>query len=86
VNNDFMAYTSDHGIIHQTTCLGTPPQNGVAKRKNQHLLEVVRSMMFQMNVPKYMWSEAMMTTAYLINRMPSRILGMKSPAKLLLEQ
>nr|AAP21414.1 putative polyprotein [Oryza sativa Japonica Group]ABF99446.1 retrotransposon protein, putative, unclassified [Oryza sativa Japonica Group] len=72
------------GIIHQTTCPGTPPQNGVAERKNRHLLEVARSLMFQMNVPKYLWSEAVMTAAYLINRMPSRILGMKSPAELLL--
>ena len=50
VNNDFGVYTSDHGIIHQTTCPGTPPQNGVTERKNRHLLEVARSLMFQMNV------------------------------------
>nr|ABG22578.1 retrotransposon protein, putative, unclassified [Oryza sativa Japonica Group] len=37
-----------------------------------------------MNVPKYLWSEAVMTAAYLINRMPSKILGMKSLAELLL--
>jgi hypothetical protein len=37
-----------------------------------------------MNVPKYLWSEAVLTTTYLINRMPSRILGMKSLAELLL--
>jgi hypothetical protein len=43
-------------------------------------------MMIQMNVPKYLWSEAVMTVVYLINRMPSRILGMKSPAELLLGQ
>ena len=86
VNNDFGVYTSDHGIIHQTTCSGTPPQNGVAERKNRHLLEVARSLMFQMNVPKYLWSEAVMTAAYLINLMPSRILGMKAPIELLLGQ
>jgi len=40
--------------------------------------------MFQMNVPKYLWSEAVMTAVYLIHRMPSRILGMKSPAELML--
>nr|ABA94321.1 retrotransposon protein, putative, unclassified [Oryza sativa Japonica Group] len=84
INNEFVSYVSDEGIIHQTTCPGTPPQNGVAERKNRHLLEVARSLMFQMNVPKYLWSEAVMTAAYLINRMPSRILGMKSPAELLL--
>ena len=84
VNNEFRSYLSDQGIIHQTTCPGTPPQNGVAERKNRHLLEVARSLMFQMNVPKYLWSEAVMTATYLINRMPSRILNMKSPAELLL--
>ena len=46
VNNDFGAYTSDHVIIHQTTCPDTPPQNGVAERKNRRLLEVARSLMF----------------------------------------
>jgi len=85
VNNDFWGiYTSNDEIIHQTTCPGTPPQNGVAERKNRHLLEVARSLMFQMNVSKYLWSEAVMTAVYLINRMPSRILGMKSPAELML--
>jgi len=58
----------------------------VAERKNRHLLEVTRSLMFQMNVPKYLWSEAVLTAAYLINRMPSRVLGMKSPAELLFGQ
>ena len=86
VNSEFGAYLSDHGIIHQTTCPNTPSQNGVVERKNRHLLEVARSMMFQMDVPKYLWSEAVLTSAYLINRMPSRILGMKSPSELLLGQ
>jgi len=84
VNNVFGAYLSEQGIIHQTTCPSTPPQNGVAERKNRHLLEVARSIMFQMNVPKYLWSEAVLTAVYLINRMPSRILGMKSPVELLM--
>jgi hypothetical protein len=86
VNNVFGSYLSEHGIILQTTCPNTPPQNVVAERKNHHLLEVARSIMFQMNVPKYLWSEAVLTAVYLINPMPSRILGMKSPLELLLEQ
>jgi hypothetical protein len=44
------------------------------------------SLMFQMNVPKYLWSEAVLTAMCLINRMPSRILRMKSPVELLLGQ
>jgi hypothetical protein len=40
--------------------------------------------MFTMNVPKFLWGEAVKTVTYLINRMPLRILDNKSPAKLLL--
>ena len=39
--------------------------------------------MFTTNVPKFLWSEAVMIATYLINRTPSRILGMKSPCELL---
>src|SRR6266498_4637233 len=37
VNNEFRSYLSVEGILHQTSCPGTPPQNGVAERKNRHL-------------------------------------------------
>jgi transposase InsO family protein len=40
VNKEFSAFLSDHGILHQTSCPDTPPQNGVAERKNRHILEI----------------------------------------------
>ncbi|XP_073102487.1 uncharacterized protein [Elaeis guineensis] len=43
INQEFRAYLHTHEIIHQTTCIDTPAQNGVAERKNQHLLEGTRS-------------------------------------------
>ena len=39
--------------------------------------------MFAMNVPKYLWTEALMTAAYFINRMPSRVLEHKTPIECL---
>jgi hypothetical protein len=42
----------EHCIIHRITCADTPQHNGVAERKNQHLLEVTRSLMIDMHVPK----------------------------------
>ena len=84
VNQEFEQFLVSSGIEHQTTCVNTPEQNGVAERKNRHLLEVARSLMFTMNVPKFLWGEAMKTTTYLINRMPLRVLDNKSPAELLL--
>lgn len=35
------------GIVHKTSCNYTHPQNGVAKRKNRHKLEVTCALLFQ---------------------------------------
>ena len=83
VNKVFTEYLSNCGIIHQTTCPGASEQNGLAERNNRHLLEVTRCLMMAMNVPKFLWSEAVMTAAYLINRMPSRVLNYKTPIECL---
>ena len=34
-----MKYLSNHGIMHQTSCVGTPRQNGIAERKNRTIME-----------------------------------------------
>lgn len=39
-----------------------------------YLLEVTKSMLFEMKVPKIFWSNAVLTTCYLINHMSSSIL------------
>jgi hypothetical protein len=39
--------------------------------------------MLAMNVPKFLWSEALMVTRYLMNKMPSRVLGYKTPIECL---
>ncbi|RVW63312.1 Retrovirus-related Pol polyprotein from transposon TNT 1-94 [Vitis vinifera] len=65
-------FLAQEGIVHLSSCVDTPQQNGIAERKNRHLSEVARSLMFSMNVPKLFWGQAVLTAAYLINRMPSR--------------
>ena len=53
----------------------TLQQNGVAERKNYHLLEVVRSLMLTSSTPNRYWGEAVLTASYLINRLPSKVLN-----------
>ena len=73
----------EKGILHQSTCRDTPQQNGIAKRKNRHLLEVGRALMFHMNVPTHLWGDAILTSCYLINRMPTRVLNYATPSQTL---
>ena len=44
-------FNDESGIIHQTSCVKTPQQNGIVERKHQHLFNVTRSILFQSNLP-----------------------------------
>lgn len=44
----------------------------VSERKNHHLLEVARTLIFTMHVQKSIWGDIVLTAAFLINRLPSR--------------
>jgi hypothetical protein len=78
MTGNLVMYFCKQGIIHQTTCVDTPQQNGVAEWKNQHLLKVTHSFMLDMHVPKSHWGDALLTATYLINRMPSWVLDFKT--------
>ena len=50
---------------------GTLEQNGVAERRNQTLMDMVRSMISGTKFPQSFWGEALQTVMYLLNRVPS---------------
>jgi len=78
MSNDFQSFLQTKGIISQRSCSYTPQQNRVAGRKNRHLLDVVRTLLIETSIPSKFWVEALTTTTYLINRLPSQILSLKS--------
>ncbi|KAM7531655.1 hypothetical protein LguiB_035065 [Lonicera macranthoides] len=79
MSTELQAYFKLHGIIHQTTCPYTPQQNGVAERKNRHLLEIVRASLIGANAPTSYWGEALSSAVYLVNRIPSAVLDFQTP-------
>ena len=52
-------------------------------RKNKHLLEVARALMFRRNVHKIYFIDVVLIATYLINHMPSKAIDMKSPIDVL---
>ena len=83
LSTHFSDYLSSHGILHQSSCAYTPQQNGVAERKNRHLVETARTLLLHHIVPQRFWGDAILTACYLINRMSSSVLGDQVPHSLL---
>ena len=71
LSQHFQTFMSSNGILYQTSYPHTPQQNGVAERKNRHLVEITRTLLLHGNVPLRFWGDAVLTACYLINRMPS---------------
>ena len=46
MSEQFQSFMLQNDILHQTSCVNTPSQNGVAKRKNKHLLETAQALLF----------------------------------------
>ncbi|KAH9762156.1 hypothetical protein KPL70_000706 [Citrus sinensis] len=78
-NQEFNSYCADHGIARHRTVRLTPQQNGLAERMNRILMDRVRSMMIQSQLPKGLWAETLLTASYLVNLSPSAALDFKTP-------
>ena len=79
VLEQFQSFMLQHDILHQTSCVDTPAHNGVAERKNRHLIETARTLLFHMHVPKHFWADVVSTACFFINRMPSSVLNWDTP-------
>lgn len=76
---EFREFCDKTGIQRHLTAPYTPQQNGVVERRNRTLLEMVRSILKHMEVPNYLWGEAVRHACYLINRVATRTLSDQTP-------
>jgi len=83
ISNKFCEFITLDGTIHQTSCINTPEQNGVAERKHKHIVEMVCSLLLSTFVPSEFWGEVVLTALSLINIISSSyILGFSHFKKL----
>ena len=66
-SHEFELFCNDRGIKRQTSAPRTPPQNGVAERRNRSIMDCARTLMMEKSVALKYWKEAMSSTIYTLN-------------------
>ncbi|GKB76908.1 retrotransposon protein, putative, ty1-copia subclass [Tanacetum coccineum] len=72
MSQEFLDHQKEHGIIAHRTPPYTPQHNGVSERRNKTLLDMVRSMMSQITIPKSFWDYAFESAARILNMVPTK--------------
>lgn len=54
-SRQFEDYYDETGLQHHFTAPFSPQQNGVVERRNRTVIEMIRSMLISMEMPKTLW-------------------------------
>jgi transposase InsO family protein len=63
---EFSIFCEENRIIHQMTAPYTPQHNGLAKRKNWTLVDMVNAMLLNANLPNNLLGEALLTACHIL--------------------
>lgn len=66
--NEFNNFFIERGIKRQVSALGTPQQNGIAKRRNRSIIDYARTLMIEKNIALKYWKEAINIVIHTLNR------------------
>ena len=63
-SKEFVRFCRDVEIKRELTTPYNPQQNGVAERKNITIMEAMKTMIHDQDLPMHLWEEAARTTVY----------------------
>ena len=81
-SNEFARLLANDGILHQKTVAHTPEQNGIAERKFRAVLESMRTLKHNTEIPDHLWKELAATAIFYLNRTPAARTATKTPLEL----
>lgn len=67
ISHMFKEFLASKGIVHQLSCPYTPQQNGLAERKNRHLIETALALLTTAKLPLMFWFYVVTHATFLIN-------------------
>jgi hypothetical protein len=71
------------GISHLVSCAHVHQQNVPVERKHRNIVEMGLSLLAFVSMPLKYWDEAFLTSLYLINHLPTKIIDSQTPMECL---
>jgi transposase InsO family protein len=81
-SREFVNFCKDVGIKRELTIPYNPQQNGVAEINNITIMEAVKTMIHDQDLPMNLWAKPTRTTIYVHNRLSHNALGFKTPKEM----
>lgn len=78
-SNEFEEFFKDQGICRKLTVAYTPQQNGVTERKNRTVMNAVRAVLNERQVPRVFWPEDVRWCVHVQNRSPTSAVDHRTP-------
>jgi hypothetical protein len=72
ISNEFDLFCTEHGTIHERMPPYSSQSNGVGKRKNRTLNDLVNSMLDTTGLSKSWWGKVLLTSCHVLNRVPMK--------------
>jgi hypothetical protein len=72
VSRPFVRFLWENATVAQYLLPGDPQHNGVAKRRNHTLMDMVRSMLSYSMLPISLWMYDLKTIIHILNPVPSK--------------
>jgi transposase InsO family protein len=81
-SNEFGRFCIDVRIKRELATPYNPQQNGVAERKNRTIMEAVKTIIHDQDLPMHLWDEVARTTIYVQNKLSHSALEFKTPEEM----
>jgi transposase InsO family protein len=78
-NSSTRTFLLSKGAQLRMSCPYTSPQNGKVERIIHTINNVIRTLVIQASLPGRYWVEGLHTTVYLLNRLPTKTIGVACP-------
>jgi len=79
IDKNFIDFCAKEGIKREWTTLYNPKKNGVAEWKNRTIVGATNNMLYDEDLPRFLWAKECNMTIYIHNKTPHRALGKKTP-------